>query len=400
MANPGRDPEALREFYESWVEAGRPQVAPFARKVGKEPDTARRWLNQYVASLGLGASVEAARAAMQGFAPDHDMTVTVPSPFVVSGTTSLYKDGALKLQWVKTKLDASRVESVLREFVEHLVQGARGLSPDIAPPEYSDDDLLAVYPMGDPHFGMYAWAAETGDDFDLEHAERLTCAAIDRLVASAPASTTALLAELGDFFHADNESNQTTRSGNTLDVDTRWARVMQVGLRAMIYCITRLLAKHKTVIVRIVKGNHDGHSSFALALALDAFFSNNDRVTIDLSPAAHWYFRFGRVLLGLTHGDTNKMADLPSIMADDRPEEWGATKFRYWYQGHIHHQDTKEYRGCVVEAFRTLASKDAWHTAAGYRAGRDMRCIVHHKDYGEIERHRCDIAMLTQKEVA
>jgi len=30
----------------------------------------------------------------------------------------------------------------------------------------------------------------------------------------------------------------------------------------------------------------------------------------------------------------------------------------------------------------------------GYRAGRDMRCIVHHKQYGEIERHRCDVAMI------
>jgi len=30
----------------------------------------------------------------------------------------------------------------------------------------------------------------------------------------------------------------------------------------------------------------------------------------------------------------------------------------------------------------------------GYRAGRDMRLIVLHKEYGEVERHRCDISML------
>jgi hypothetical protein len=54
----------------------------------------------------------------------------------------------------------------------------------------------------------------------------------------------------------------------------------------------------------------------------------------------------------------------------------------------------KEYRGGVVEYFRTLAARDAWHAGQGYRAGRDMRLIVMHKDYGEVERHRCDVAML------
>lgn len=393
MASPTINPEEVKELYDQWVEAGRPKPTIFARQIGKPERTVSRYLNRYAVDLGINA--EAQIAAMKGFAPGHDMTHTVPSPFVVKGTSTLYgEDGQPKLQWVKTKLSDQLAEQAIRDFVTHLAEGARGLSPAITPPPHSDADLLAVYPMGDPHFGMYAWAAETGDDFDLDIAERLTCGAIDRLIASAPAAETALIAELGDFFHADNESNQTARSGNALDVDTRWARVMQIGLRAMVYCINRALSKHKKVIVRIVKGNHDGHSSFALALALDAFFSNNDRVTIDLSPAAHWYFRFGKVLIGVTHGDTSKMADLPGVMADDRPDDWGQTRFRYWYQGHIHHQDTKEYRGAVVEAFRTLAAKDAYHAGHGYRAGRDMRCIVHHKDYGEIERHRCDVSML------
>lgn len=242
---------------------------------------------------------------------------------------------------------------------------------------------------------MYAWADEAGDDFDLSAAERLTCAAISRLVDSAPPAETALIVELGDFFHADNSSNQTFSSHHALDVDTRWAKVMQVGLRAMVFCIKRTLEKHKTVIVRIVSGNHDPHSSFALALALDAYFSDNKRVTIDLSPAKFWYYRFGKVLIGTTHGDTCKPQDLPAVMATDKPEDWGQTKFRYWLHGHIHHEAKKEYPGVIVESFRTLAARDAWHAGMGYRAGRDMRCIVHHAEHGEIERHNCDISMIS-----
>jgi hypothetical protein len=340
-------------------------------------------------------------AAAHGYSPAHDMTHTAPAPFIVKGTSTLYdKDGAQRLQWVKTKLDDAAFESAIREFIEDLTEGAKGLSPLGECPSALtlDADLLALYPMGDPHFGLYAWQDETGADFDLDIAEKLTNAAIDRLVASAPPADTALIVELGDFFHADTSDNRTLRSGNALDVDTRWAKVMQIGLRAMVRTVRRCLEKHGQVFVRIVAGNHDQHSSFALALALDAYFSNNPRVKIDLSPAAFWYFRFGQVLIGASHGDTAKMDKLPGIMAFDRPEDWGQSRYRYFLQGHIHHQEVREFPGCTVEAFRTLAARDAWHSGMGYRAGRDMRCIVMHREYGEVERHTCDIAQLERTE--
>ena len=338
------------------------------------------------------------KAAMQGFAPESDMSKVVPDPFVIRGTSTLYgEDGKAKLQWVKTRLDESKAREAIEEWVSWLVKDATGLAPLTPAPAYTNDDLLTVYPMGDPHFGMYAWAPETGDDFDLDIAERITYAAIDRLVASAPPSKHALILELGDFFHADDNTAATPKSGNRLDVDTRWARVMQVGLRAMVYVIKRTLSKHETVTVRIVSGNHDPHSSFALALGLDAYFSNEPRVQIDLDPNVFWYYRFGKVMIGVTHGDTCKPEKLPALMACDRPKEWGDTTFRYYYHGHIHHDSVKEFPGCMIESFRTLAAKDAWHTAAGYRSGRDMRCIVHHKDFGEIERHRCDVAMIDKR---
>jgi hypothetical protein len=142
-------------------------------------------------------------------------------------------------------------------------------------------------------------------------------------------------------------------------------------------------------------GNHDPHSSFALALALDAFFSNNDRVSVDLSPGLFKYLRFGQVLIGSHHGHAAKMSNLPAIMACDRAQDCGVTRWRHWYCGHVHHKQVdKEHPGVMIETFRTLAAKDAWHAGQGYRSGRDMTCIVHHRDFGEIERHRCDIAML------
>lgn len=333
-------------------------------------------------------------AARQGYSPEHDMTRTVPDGFLVKGVSTYYdKDGKPSGQWVKSTIDQERQAQLLREFAMGLAEEVKGLAPITRCPARADDDLMCVYPLGDPHFGMHAWWQDAGDDFDLKKAEALTCGAVDRLVASAPAAHTALLLNLGDMFHADNQKNQ-SQSGHQLDVDGRWSKVQRVGLQAMIYCARRLLEKHQKVVVRINRGNHDGHSSYALSLMLSCYFHSEPRIEVDLSPATMWYYRFGKVLIGSTHGDTIKGPDMISVMAADRPADWGVTDHRYVYVGHVHHQDVKEYRGGVVEYFRTLAARDAWHAGQGYRAGRDMRLIVLHRDHGEIERHRCDVAML------
>lgn len=365
-------------------------------ELSKSVRAAARALGTNESSLRSSLERLKKRAALQGISPEHGMTKAVPDGFVVKGISSLYNaEGALVGQWVKSKSDDSKAIETIKEFVEDLAQNAKGKSPAIAPPAHTSKDLLCVYPMGDPHVGMYAWKDETGADFDTEIAERLLCSAIQRLVNAAPPADTAIILPLGDYFHADDSTSKTPNSGNALDTDTRWAKVMQAGLRAMIYCVKAALAKHRNVIVRIVKGNHDSHSSFALALAVDAYFSNNKRVSVDLNPAPMWYFKFGRVLLGSTHGDTVKLTDLPSIMAFDKAQEWGQTAHRYWYLGHVHHTAVREFPGVVVEQFRTLAARDAWHAGQGYRAGRDMCLIVHHRDHGEIERHRCDIGQLS-----
>lgn len=356
------------------------------RKAADALGVARGTVSNAIASLK-------AKAAKMGWSPSHDMVHAVPDGFRVKGVSTLYTDEGVAAQWVKTERDTDAAERILREFAESLAESVKGLAPITPPPEHQLSDLMCIYPQGDPHVGLHSWWAEAGEDFDLKIAERLMCAAVDRLVMTAPAAETALLLNLGDMFHADNQKNE-SQSGHKLDVDGRWAKVQQVGLRAMLHCIHRLLEKHKRVIVRINRGNHDGHSSYALALMISCYFHNEPRVEVDLSPAVCWYHQFGSNLIGSTHGDTIKGADMLPIMAADVPEMWGETKHRMWFVGHVHHQDLKEYRGGTVEYFRTLAARDAWHAGQGYRAGRDMRLIVLHRQHGEIERHRADIGML------
>lgn len=335
------------------------------------------------------------KAALCGYAPEGGLTHPVPAPFIVKGVSTLYnEDGKQVAQWVKTKLDEEQWQEAIQEFIGGLVKEAKGLSPLVKPPKASLSDLLAVYPFGDPHIGMYAWAQEAGDDFDLEIAERHILGAVDSLVESAPPAETAILLPLGDVFHANDQTNQTPGHKHQLDVDSRYPKVIAIGIKTFRHAILRALEKHQKVIVRVEPGNHDPQAKWALVFALSAYFENNPRVVIDTSPSKFWFYKFGQVLIGSTHGDTVKHEGLPGVMAADRAVDWGSTKHRYWYTGHVHNTIVKEFPGVVCESFRTLAAKDAWAAGHGYRAGRDMRCIVHHKEFGEIARHRCDIAML------
>jgi len=346
----------------------------------------------------LQGRVNRARDAQAKGTLDADLATRVPEGHRVKGVSTLYNEaGEVKAQWVKTDVDRAQAEAAFQTAILDLCDGLQGKAPVIPPPAYADDDLLTVIPMGDPHFGLLSWKPETGEDFNTAKAEEMTFGAVDLLASMSPPSGTALLLNLGDYFHADDSTNRTPRGGNVLDVDGRFDKVASIGFRAMIRCIERLLEKHGHVIVRNNPGNHDPHQAKMLNIAVGAYFHNEARVTVDPSPSTFYFYRFGRTLIGSTHGDGAKLPDLPLIMANDVPQEWAAAQFRVWHVGHFHHNQRlgqKDLVGCEVETHRTLAAGDAWHRHQGYRALRDMKAITYHRAHGEISRVRVGSGML------
>jgi hypothetical protein len=98
--------------------------------------------------------------------------------------------------------------------------------------------------------------------------------------------------------------------------------------------------------------------------------------------------------VGIHHGNGAKPDRLPGVMAADRAKDWGESEFRYWWIGHWHNQTLKDYSGVSVESFRTLAAKDDYAFSNGYRAPRDMKCIILHSEYGEVSRNTVNPKML------
>ena len=251
-------------------------------------------------------------------------------------------------------------------------------------PSKTMENLLCDYTIGDNHTGLYAWAEEAGDDWDLEKSVDILRKAMNHLVSHAPAAETAYILDVGDFFHADNQSNETSHSGNKLDVDGRYAKVLSAGIQCVIDLIDLALQKHKTVLYRSVIGNHNEHSAIMMNLAVKMRYHNEPRLVVLDSPAFHHYYQFGCNLLADTHGHTTKVDNLPLMMAVDQPKMWSETTNRVWRTGHIHHLSQKEYSGCTVVSYRTLAPKDAWHSASGYRSNREMQVTIYHKETGRV----------------
>jgi hypothetical protein len=335
-----------------------------------------------------------ARAAKMGYAPDYDLNKPTTAPFVVKGTSTLYdEEGKPKLQWVKTNLDREAQIEIMKQAVEAICEDVKPVKAIPAPPDVNDQ-LISIYPWGDPHVGLYTWADEVGENFDLQIAEQDMCNAVDYLVERSPPSKRGVLVNLGDFFHYTNMTGSTERSGNILDRDSRTAKMIDVGVRIIKRCLERMREKHEIVELVNAPGNHDETFAHFLNVLFRNLYANENRVIVHDAPTTRHYLQHGKCLIGVVHGHQTKDRDLPGIMATEKPEEWGATKHRVFLRGHHHHDSRVEYNGCVVEMVRTLSAGDAWAVGGGYLSGRDMKCIVMHSEFGEQMRLTCGIDVL------
>lgn len=317
----------------------------------------------------------------------------VPDGFVLEGVSTLLDStGQARAQWLRSNIKEQDKLALLTEAAEQACEMFAGrIKPTLAPKDL-ERDTMSVYGLGDPHIGMLSYGVETGQNFDLKIAAGQTTAVVSRLVGSAMPSETALLALIGDNFHADDDRQVTPGHGHKLDVDGRAPKVFRVGCGLWLAQIKCMLTKHKRVIVNVTRGNHDPLTSFFMAEWLRAMFKDEPRVEILDNIAEHQFLLFGKCLLGLTHGHKTKPEGLAGVMAADVPEMWAASVWRHWLTGHIHSKTFWDFRGCSLESLRTLAAQDAYAAGAGYRSSQDSIVIAVHAEFGEIGRACVNLA--------
>jgi hypothetical protein len=335
-----------------------------------------------------------AKAATQGYAPDNDMVHVVPNPFVVRGTSTLYKDGVAKIQWVKSRLDDNKYQEMLLSAVE-------GFKDDIprqsllSPPPLGNDNLLNCYVITDYHMGMLSWREETGADWDIKIAEDMLVKWFAQAIHQSPDANECVFAQLSDFLHSDGMDAVTPTSKHLLDVDSRFAKMVRTAIRVLRQVIDMLLAKHQKVHIIMADANHDPVSQIWLREWFSVLYENEPRITVDRSPNPYNAYEFGKVALFFHHGHKKNVATVSEVFAGQFREMFGRTKHAYAHTGHLHHVDVKENNLMIVEQHRTLAASDAYSARGGYKTGRDAKCITYHKLHGEVSRITINSDMLT-----
>lgn len=318
----------------------------------------------------------------------------IDSGFNVDYVTRHTKDGGVVQEWSRLRPDSPTYEATI-SAIDEVMKQHEGIVPTIPnPTHFPDSSLATFYPIIDHHLGLYAWEAETGANYDLAIAQKVLRDSLAELVAATPNSEQAVILNIGDFFHSDDNTNRTRKSGNILDADGRYAKILEIGIDLELYAIELALTKHKSVEVRNLPGNHDPYASLALNAAIRMAFRNNPRVHVSRDPSPFYFWRFGKVLVGATHGDMIRHTDMPQVLAAYAAKDWGETEHRYVYLGHVHHKSIGggEKFGATWETFRTLAPKDAWASQSGFASGRSMVAITHHKEYGEKYRNTVTVA--------
>ena len=143
------------------------------------------------------------------------------------------------------------------------------------------------------------------------------------------------------------------------------------------------------VEVVVVPGNHDYERMFYIGDAIYSWYNNCKEVIVNNGPSPRKYIVYGKNVIGYTHGNEEKIADLPLIMANEMAEQWANIAYTEWHLGHNHKRKEMNWTG-VDERFGTilrilpsLSGTDAWHHKKGYIGNtRAAQSYMYSKEFG------------------
>ena len=283
-------------------------------------------------------------------------------------------------------LNENQIFKKINNFIEEY-------SPTYTAIKHTKGNHLLVINPADIHIGKYANELETGEQYDCETAVVRVLEGIEGLIQKSKGfDIDRVMFCIGnDVLHIDNVYSTTTK-GTHQDTDGKWWEHYEIALMLYVKCIETLRQIAPVDVIHSMS-NHDYQSGFHLAHTLKSWFRKTDDVSFDITVANRKYYKYGNNLIGLEHGDGAKMDKLPLLMAQEKPEMWSKSKFRYWYLHHIHHKvkhkwlDAKDYIGVTVEYMRSPSSADSWHSRKGFcGAYKACEAFVHDKESGQVAR--------------
>ena len=393
MFNQKVDPRILKEFAESDRQHEIIDAVISAGSASKAANILginRRSVDKTVTRLE-------GKAASKGVAPHRDLTHQTAAGFETKRVSTAYKeDGSVALQWHIQEPQKQSLKERLALMIDGIKDDLTGFKTAVKAPEKVNSDYLAMYILGDHHFGMLA-DSETkisgdDDDWDVKIASQVLLESTERLAKRVGDAEVGVLLNVGDFFHADSSKNETT-NGTRVDVDTRIGKTFKLGGRLFQILIDKMLLTHKKVIVINVRGNHDSDMACHLSSCLELLYDKEPRVHVLQNYSKFVHLQWHNNLFVFHHGDRIKHEQILQAVIKNLDDEWSQSKNRYCHLGHIHHHTAREISTMHFEHFGSLTSTDQWHSDSGYGSERSMTAIVYHKQTGEDSRVKIKVGV-------
>lgn len=325
--------------------------------------------------------------------------------------------------WIKTDgysvylRPESGPELDLRAVIQEEVAGLAGEFQDKLPRRFETrEGNLFVLDPADVHIGKLSVQSETGVRYDIDIAtHRLVEGSRMLLERAMRDGVTRVLFVIGnDIAHFDNPRRQTT-SGTPQDASGSLHDVYRAAQRAYIKIVRMALEMGLHIDIVFNPSNHDWIIGWTIAQAVGAVFVDHPNVGVSdyyLSERHRKYYRFGRNLIGTSHGDGAKESDLPQLMMVEARPHIAECLFLYWYVHHYHHKMRKaagvrsmprekdhiamtaimsgpgamEGDNCHIEYVRSPSEPDGWHHRNGYINRQAVEGFIHHPYDGQITR--------------
>jgi hypothetical protein len=251
--------------------------------------------------------------------------------------------------------------------------------------ENKDSYLLVVDPA-DIHIGKLCSSFETGEDYNSQIAVQRVLEGVRGILQKCQGYNIdkILFVAGNDVLHVDSPRNETT-SGTKQDTDAMWYDNYRTARKLYVDILTILLGVADVEFV-YNPSNHDYVHGFFLSQTIEAQFAKCKNITFNVDMRHRKYMTYFNNLIGTTHGDGAKVADLPILMAHEA-DSWSACKHKYIYTHHVHHKVAKDYMGVCVESLRSPSGADSWHHRKGFvHAPKCIEGFLHHRLHGQVAR--------------
>ena len=376
---PGEKWRIIKESYSNW-DGSPASVNEVARKQG----LARRTVVELLRTMGATHD--------SSLWSDEVMATGVEAGFTEELVKRKEERVLVKAQqdeWQRIKKHASIYQS-LDLFAETMIQKFERVQADYTVPKLElgkpiRGDYSVILSPTDFHWGKYA-PSYGGDPYNRDIAKaRLWKSTKDLLnrVCDRGQPDEIVVALGGDGLHIDNQTQTTTR-GTPQDCDGTPEELAWTYVE-MCRDYIDLIRQFGKVKLFVIPGNHDYYTSTLLRAAMKGWFHNTDEVTVVEELSNRQYLVYGDSLICFTHGDIGKVKDWPAIIATEKAKEWGNSKQRFIFTGHLHtERELPVFGNVTVYRMPSLAGTDNWHHKNGYKSRKSIVGYIIDKKKGVV----------------